>query len=1014
MSIPIKDINAGDTISSMVDKINFNFDLLALKGGGAQGVQGVQGVRGSVGIQGIQGVQGVKGNGLIIGQSVPQDIGDDGDVYINVGDGSIYEKQGGVWERIYNPTDTAESPFTYHNPSQGKIAIRQRVNIPVVIGTDDAGAIRDIAQSTDKGALNINTTSDINAITIFGGNAQNVAVTMGTSDGIDFTILNQGNIRIGNSSNDSIYVDLAGKLKISGYADTSHNGKRALVAVNNQDGIVGFDTPQWFIEHEGDFKGSLFPAKNYNLGLKGTENRIKDIYIIPDSVVYCGNVTDSGNKFPKFKTGDPDNGKTVMGWSQNGVSLGIESKAFFDNFINADTFGLYVGSDRLASQNPKGYAPYIAMKPANKNIDDSNTDLVLQTMIGYINTTTTDVGYAVAFSSQLNCAAYKKDLVSPVLTVFDESQKNSGGRMLKRMLKLKGRNGLCGEDIVVQGGDSVSTGGFGLGENQCKYVGGNVFVSGGGAIRENAVIYAGNSYSESIMGDMRNLGNVIIGINPNNHKTIQPTVYGSAKTDEEISATDPKDIDFFDVADVAIHGNRIVIDSHANQRKLEQAIVSQKTMQTGVSSGGGSATLKAKSIVGTPYVETLNDSTLQVSALNTIYHEEPVVVSINDIYYHQFLCGTMNYVMGLYYDGSQSPDVFLVDSDKFFKLLKNGNTKGVSDKIKNSLLFQVQQTWQKVGNVVNVSARCEWFAYNNYSNGSNDNRMGLYRIFNGMLHILQPNAQQSLSLSVRYWWNGKKAHNATLCNVLGVYKENYKGHTGYYDISEESMFTNVEIFHKQPLSMIRAPYSVVSSRNMFCSGGGSIFTEIFDNKNISQKTLRSHPVFIGNEPPFISYSNNSLYDSAYHSQYGKINGSKISENASGEKFDGKTFNVTSSRFNVSSNPWSEGHFPKMMISGDPYTYVVPTMLCSWFNRESNITDNINEMLRPVVGLYTAMNFNYSYVLGPRLNSTPFVSFRKYQSDGREVGTIGYKTPGVYGNVVSAEKSETGGFPNEDN
>lgn len=1022
MSIPIKDINAGDTISSMVDKINFNFDLLALKGGGVQGVQGVQGVRGSVGIQGIQGVQGVKGNGLINGQGVPQGIGDDGDVYINGEDGSIYENQGGNWVCIYNPTDTAESPFTYHTSIQDKIAIRQRVNIPVIIGTDNAGLIGNIAQSSDKGALNI--TSSGNAITIFGGGAQNVAVTMGASNGIDFTILNQGNIHIGNSINDSICVDLVGKLKISGYADTSHNGKRALVAVNNQDGIVGFDTPQWFIEHEGNFAGSLFPEANYNLGLKEPNNRIKDIYIRPDSVVYCGNVIDSDNKFPKFKTKDPDNvPKTVMGWSQNGVSLGIESAAFFDNFINADTFGLYVGSDRFASQNPKGYAPYIAMKPANTNIDSGNTDLVLQTMIGYINTTTTDVGYAISFSSQLNCAAYEKDLISPILTVFDDAQKNSGDRMLKRMLKLKGRNGLCGEDILVQGGDSVSSGGFGDNANQHKYVGGNVFVSGGGAIRKNANISGGHLPSTAIMGDMRNLGNVIIGINPNNHKTIQSTVYGSAKTDEEISATDPKDIDFFDVADVAIHGNRIVIDSHANQRKLEQAIVNQRTMPTGgsggtgsgsskgMSGGGSSATTKPRAIDGTPYIETLNDSTLQVSALNTIYHEEPIVVSIDDIYYHQFLCGTMNYVMGFYYNGSDAPEVFLVDNDKFFKLIKSANTNSVSTKIKNSLLLQVQQTWQKVGNVVNVSARCEWFAYNNYTDGSSDDRRGLHRIFNGMLRMLPPGSQFAQT-NVKYWCNGATAHNETLCNVMGIYKT-YKGYTGYFDLLEDSMFADTNIFHKQPMSMIRTPYSVISSRNMFCNGGGSIITEIYDSENISKKSLLNHNVFIGNEPPFNSYSNNSLYDSAYHSQYGKIKGSKISENTSGEKFDGKTFNTSSSRFNVTSNPWGEGYFPKMMINGDAYTYVIPTMLCSWFNRNGNITDNINEMLRPVVGLYTAMNFNYSYVLGPKLNSTPFVSFRKYQSDGNEIGNMGYKVPGVYGNDVSFEEREAGGFTNGD-
>ena len=88
------------------------------------------------------------------------------------------------------------------------------------------------------------------------------------------------------------------------------------------------------------------------------------------------------------------------------------------------------------------------------------------------------------------------------------------------------------------------------------------------------------------------------------------------------------------------------------------------------------------------------------------------------------------------------------------------------------------------------------------------------------------------------------------------------------------------------------------------------------------------------------------------------------------------------------------------------------MLCSWFNRHGKINDNISEMLRPVVGLYTAMNFNYSYVLGPRLNSTPFVSFRKVQSNGGG-DAWGYKVPGNYGNDLTAEERAAIGFDDVD-
>lgn len=68
MSITLKNITAADTISSMVDKINFNFDQLLINGGGIEGprgvegypgMQGKQGERGSIGPEGKQGARGV-------------------------------------------------------------------------------------------------------------------------------------------------------------------------------------------------------------------------------------------------------------------------------------------------------------------------------------------------------------------------------------------------------------------------------------------------------------------------------------------------------------------------------------------------------------------------------------------------------------------------------------------------------------------------------------------------------------------------------------------------------------------------------------------------------------------------------------------------------------------------------------------------------------------------------------------------------------------------------------------
>lgn len=68
MAITLKNITASDTISSMVDKINFNFDQILLNGGGIEGPRGVEGYpgmqgnpgeKGSIGPQGQTGERGV-------------------------------------------------------------------------------------------------------------------------------------------------------------------------------------------------------------------------------------------------------------------------------------------------------------------------------------------------------------------------------------------------------------------------------------------------------------------------------------------------------------------------------------------------------------------------------------------------------------------------------------------------------------------------------------------------------------------------------------------------------------------------------------------------------------------------------------------------------------------------------------------------------------------------------------------------------------------------------------------
>ena len=108
-NIPFTDLNAGHTISEMVDIINTNFDLVNLKGGGPEGMQGIQGVLGFSGIQGLQGIQGRRGAGWV----TQSNMGDaeDGDLYL-APNGDVQSYNEGTWTTEYQLLDNVISPFT--------------------------------------------------------------------------------------------------------------------------------------------------------------------------------------------------------------------------------------------------------------------------------------------------------------------------------------------------------------------------------------------------------------------------------------------------------------------------------------------------------------------------------------------------------------------------------------------------------------------------------------------------------------------------------------------------------------------------------------------------------------------------------------------------------------------------------------------------------------------------------------------------------------------------------------
>jgi hypothetical protein len=57
----LKQILSGDDLSTVVEKLNYNFNQVVLNGGGPQGLRGIIGAPGLPGVQGIQGTTGPVG-----------------------------------------------------------------------------------------------------------------------------------------------------------------------------------------------------------------------------------------------------------------------------------------------------------------------------------------------------------------------------------------------------------------------------------------------------------------------------------------------------------------------------------------------------------------------------------------------------------------------------------------------------------------------------------------------------------------------------------------------------------------------------------------------------------------------------------------------------------------------------------------------------------------------------------------------------------------------------------------
>lgn len=146
--IQIQDINSSDTLKTMVEKINYNFDQIMAFGGGPKGEMGQ---RGFIGPDGEQGEQGERGNLITVVDDIST-VGSDlkvGDIAIYSDNQYIYKVEEIDGEKHFVSTNicikgnagesgTSNSPFKYSEEGDAIVNSSNEKGVPkyTFIGTD--------------------------------------------------------------------------------------------------------------------------------------------------------------------------------------------------------------------------------------------------------------------------------------------------------------------------------------------------------------------------------------------------------------------------------------------------------------------------------------------------------------------------------------------------------------------------------------------------------------------------------------------------------------------------------------------------------------------------------------------------------------------------------------------------------------------------------------------------------------------------------------------------------------
>lgn len=980
MSLPIIDIHAGDTMSGMVDKINYNFTLLSLKGGGPAGIQGIQGLRGPVGPQGMQGIQGTRGN---IIYNIDPDTIDPNDY--NLGDTFIYN--GVIYQIVFNGTgnavqqitnlyDSVQSPFGLSENDLHTINPHTNYETyPFILGIDtgDRNSVAEILSRTsgDGGVLNISNKNLPSFIKFFSNTELIGTIKTGTGqfvlqgDTVNGIRIYGGGFHIDiNHNGISLPVDR----KVSGYSTSSF-----IVSTKISNGTIDNNWNNAWCTGYDNSCATLFPFKSgsgstSSIGLKtNLQHRIDQICLTKNANVFYDTGT-GVNDYISIKADGPSLTAPLtdtMFLSKYGVAIGglkpVSSISSIHTQFENDVFSIKLSTPTQWTTNQK-YGTMMTITSLGDNTIPgvvSSDSITFPEFVSNTSRGNSDWAYrgTIVLSTNIDASAFRKCNYSNLI-VADKKTESGSMKNANDTLHIHGADSTryAGNDIVVSGGNNLG------GSSGNSVVGGDVYLSGGSAF----------GTVNGTHSDLKRCGNVIIGINPLHHSgCFDSSNFTSTSYETNNTSTNPNGVGFFDINNISMHGNRIVIDSNANFRKITDGYTKTNGLVYNSGATGGQAEKNWR-----PYASSPKNTTLQISAVNTISHVDPIVLDRKDICSHQFMSGVMQRAIRFYKNGDEGftktkPSIEVVDPSEL--------TNAYVSSCRNSIYFITEHVWQKVGNIVNVNVFGRWVVSSNSS-----------QLFHMADHFFNVGVNEPISTGLnRCGFNEHELLKQWLLDPSA-------STPSYLSVPGQDW----------PMTVFALPVVVENMCSTYCYGNGNIYTE--DNKtayragsdttqtvNPTGSVLHSTPVVIGayHRPPVEEQtSDNKLFGSPYgnrsalysnednYSPNDRFNAAYHNpENANGYNF-ASTSITTADRFRYdirttsTAGGWTESNYTHTEAYNSQYCYVYPEMLTDLFNKhvyQAQDYYRISKRLRPCIGMYTWISLNYSYSVMDGFNGEIF-------------------------------------------